>query len=164
MSDVFCHLLIKRKDDKHALTEDHHVLACFLLFSVFVQSILKSFILPLPHFCYCIRCMIFELTVHCIFIYYCHLDEDKPLFIYTQSPFLNEAGFQQSGKIRRKREILREIRGNKGKPDRIRKPFRGLLKFVFSRLSQIIFILPEFLESCTCEKPLHMHLNFDALD
>lgn len=44
MSDVFCHLLIKRKDDKHALTEDHHVLACFLLFSVFVQSILESFL------------------------------------------------------------------------------------------------------------------------
>ena len=46
------------------------------------------------------------MTVRCIFIYYCHLNEDKPLFIYIQLPFLNEGGFTQSGKIK---ETLRKV-------------------------------------------------------
>ena len=35
------------------------------------------------------------LTVHCIFIYYCRFNEDKPLYIYIQYLFLKKSEFEQ---------------------------------------------------------------------
>ena len=40
MSGKNCHLFVKRKIDKCTLNQEHHILACFLLLSVFVLSIL----------------------------------------------------------------------------------------------------------------------------
>ena len=56
-----CHLLTKRKIDKHTLTQDHYTLPCFLVFSVFVQSILiKSFVIPSPLFCCSMQYTVFK--------------------------------------------------------------------------------------------------------
>ena len=92
------------------------------------------------------------LTVHCIFIYYCRFNEDKPLYIYIQYLFLKKSEFEQE-KPGEKRKIFRNVMGNQQKSDKIIKLFHVLKKFIFCRLSQGIFKFPEFLESCACVKP-----------
>ena len=73
------------KIDKHILTLDHHTVACFLVFTVIVQSVLINlFITPQPFFCYSMYyleyiCWLYTAYLyiiaalmkisHCIFIY-----------------------------------------------------------------------------------------------
>ena len=90
----------KKSIHKQTLNKDHLQLGSFLVFSVFVQSILiKSLTPPLTLFLEHALHGIQIMTVQCIFIYYYHLSEGKPLFIYIKLPFLNEAGFLESEKI-----------------------------------------------------------------
>ena len=63
------------------------------------------------------------MTVLCIFIYYCHLNEGKPLISFMKLLFLHETGLVQSGKFREKEKIFREVSRKEGISDKIRKIF-----------------------------------------
>ena len=72
------------------------------------------------------------MTVNCILTYHEHLNEDKPLLIFIQLPFLHEARFIWLEKIREKEEIWRKARENQEKSEKIRKVV-SFFKFAFSK-------------------------------
>ena len=62
--------LTKQKIDKHILTIDHHTVACFLVFTVIVQSVLINlFITPQPFFCYSMYYVVFICWLYTAYLY-----------------------------------------------------------------------------------------------
>lgn len=54
------------------------------------------------------------MTVHCIFRYHYHLNENKLLLIYIELLLLNKAGFTDPGKTWEKKRKLEENHGKSG--------------------------------------------------
>ena len=149
---------------KHALIQYYHTLACFLVFSVFVQSTpIESLILTLPHFCYSMH-HLFQIY-HSFVISYItwDLNGGSPLHIYLLLPFNQRKNINQRKsnvylytiavfKQSRVCIVTKKLGGNLGKSDKIRELFLWSVDIYIFQTKLEFFKFHKFFESCTCVK------------